>query len=85
MAVPTILSSGPASVTISIPQIHWESTGAEIITCLVILFLLWRYGSKWDHRVHLLFALFIGFALTASNAGAFITAHIHNWTHGLFG
>lgn len=85
MAVPTILSSGPTSITIDVPQIHWASTGAEIITCLVLLVILWRYGSKWDHRLHLLLALFIGFALTATNAGAVALTHIHSWTHGLFG
>ncbi len=85
MAVPMILSSGPASITISVPQIHWAGTTATILTCLAVIIIAWRYGHKWDHRVHILLFLLVGFALTVTNAGAWTLAHIHNWTHGLFG
>lgn len=79
------LADSSGSITITIPQIHWAGTSATIITCVLIIVVMWRWGKTWDHRVHILLALLIGIALTLTNAGAWALAHIHNWTNGLFG
>lgn len=83
--IKTPLGNGPGSITISVPQVHWATTTITIVVCVVLLVIMWAYGAKWSHRVHIFLSVLIGMALILTNAGAWALAHIHNWTGGLFG
>lgn len=68
--------------TTKIPTPQLAGNALAITVCLIITGVLWHWGSKFDHKITLILAIFVGLILATTSLGPHLLTWVGRLTNG---